>query len=114
MKAHTCLIPLICALGGFTAPAGAQSAPAPPVSPQTAAVQSTADEDLRNRVATALRSDPYFYDAHVTVTVEKGAVVLRGIVFSEWDLRDAIRIARAAAGDKRVIDSLSIVQGGRR
>jgi osmotically-inducible protein OsmY len=111
MKVHAWLVPLIYVLNAFTAAAGAQNAP---VSPLTAGAQSAADEDLRNRVATALRSDPYFYDAHVTVTVEKGAVVLRGFVFSEWDLRDAIRIARTAAGDIRVVDSLSIVQGGRR
>lgn len=114
MKIHTGFAPVIFALSGFMTPAGAQNAPTPPVLMVAAATHNEADEELRNRVATALHSDPYFYDAHVTVTVEKGAVVLRGFVFGEWDLRDAIRIARAAAGDKRVIDSLSIVQGGRR
>ena len=62
----------------------------------------------------ALHSDPYFYDRYVTVSVEQGAVVLRGFVFSDSDLRDAIRIASKAAGDRRVIDNLSIKQGGRR
>lgn len=62
----------------------------------------------------ALHSDPYFYDRHVTVSVENGAVVLRGIVASDWDLRDAIRIASKAAGDRRVIDNLAIELGGGR
>jgi osmotically-inducible protein OsmY len=65
-------------------------------------------------VAAALHSDPYFYDGHVTVSVEKGAVVLRGFVSSDWDLLDAIRIARKAAGNRRVVDDLSIELGGRR
>jgi osmotically-inducible protein OsmY len=40
--------------------------------------------------------------------------VLRGFVSSDWDLLDAIRIASKAAGDRRVIDDLSIELGGRR
>ncbi len=66
------------------------------------------DETLRKRVKDALHSDPYFYDEHVTVSVENGAVVLRGIVSSEWDLLDAVRIARKAAAKRRLIDDLSI------
>ncbi len=73
-----------------------------------------ADEELRQRVTAALHSDPYFYDEHVSVSVEKGVVVLRGFVASDWDLQDALRIAGKAAGDRRVIDNLSIEQGGRR
>ena len=64
------------------------------------------------RVKKALHSDPYFYDEHVTVSVENGDVVLHGFVSSEWDLRDAIRIASRAAGDRRVVDNLSIKLGG--
>jgi osmotically-inducible protein OsmY len=75
---------------------------------------TAADEEVRQRVTAALHSDPYFYDEHVSVSVEKGVVVLRGFVASEWDVRDALRIAGKAARDKRVIDDLSIEQGGRR
>jgi len=62
----------------------------------------------------ALHTDPYFYDRHVTVSVENGAVVLRGFVFSDWGLRDAIRIAKRAAGDTPVVDNLWIKLGGGR
>jgi len=65
-------------------------------------------------VKAALHSEPYFYDEHVTVSVEQGAVVLRGFVFSDSDLRDALRIASKVAGDRRVVDNLSIKQNGRR
>jgi osmotically-inducible protein OsmY len=77
-------------------------------------VYSIADADLRDSVQFALRSDPYFYDGHVQVTVDHGVVHLRGLVFSDWDLRDAMRIASKAAGDRTVVDNLTIVEGGRR
>jgi osmotically-inducible protein OsmY len=73
-----------------------------------------ADQRLKDTVDAALSSDPYFYGAHVITSVENGNVVLRGFVFSDWDLRDAIRIATRAAGGKRVIDDLTIEVGGRR
>jgi osmotically-inducible protein OsmY len=86
------------------------------VATQAASRQSDTDADaqLRERVQAALHADPYFYDAHVDVSVENGNVVLRGLVYGDWDLRDAMRIAGKAAGNKRVIDDLSIVTGGRR
>jgi osmotically-inducible protein OsmY len=65
-------------------------------------------------VKTALHNNPYFYDEHVTVSVENGEVVLQGFVSSEWDIRDALRIAGKAAGGRRVIDDLSIKLGGSR
>jgi osmotically-inducible protein OsmY len=78
------------------------------------AAESATNEARRLRVETALRLDPYFYDAHVNVLLVKGVVVLQGFVFSDWDLIDAIRIANKAAGDGRVVNALSIEVGGRR
>jgi osmotically-inducible protein OsmY len=101
--------------------AGAQSAMSssersarPVVTSAAAAAESATDEARRLRVETALRMDPYFYDAHVKVLLVKGVVVLQGFVFSDWDLIDAIRIANKAAGDGRVVNDLSIEVGGRR
>jgi BON domain len=84
------------------------------VIPTTQEHISAADQQLKNRVENALRSDPYFYSEHVNVSVKNGSVVLEGFVFSDWDLRDAIRIATKAAGGGRVIDNLTIEVGGRR
>jgi osmotically-inducible protein OsmY len=110
-----------CGSIGFAMRAGAQDVDAPaltqPVSitaPPTRNADSIADEKLAKRVQDALHTDPYFYDEHVTVSVENGAVVLRGFVSSDWDLRNAIRIASRAAGDKRVVDNLSLKLGGGR
>lgn len=113
--------PAVCGLGGFAAPVVAQTAvPLPASGSDSVAISAPPDSavlgdgELERRVKAALHADPYFYDEHVTVSVEKGAVVLRGFVFSDWDLRDAIRIATKAAGDRPVVDNLSIQQRGRR
>jgi osmotically-inducible protein OsmY len=73
---------------------------------------SAADEQLQERVKAALHADRYFLDRHVEVSVKDGVVVLTGLVFSDWDLRDALRIARKAAGENLVVNSLTLVQGG--
>ena len=106
------LVFLVCGLGGIATQVDAQRATEPTGSRSDSANQP-ADQDLTNRVKTALHIDPYFYDKHVTVSVEKGSVVLRGFVFSDWELQDALRIARKAAGNTRVVDNLSIKEGGR-
>jgi len=63
-------------------------------------------------VEEALHSDAFFYDEHVTVTVRDGVATLRGIVFDDWDLRQAKRIARKITGVRRVLNDLEISQGG--
>ena len=75
---------------------------------------TSADQQLQEQVTDALESDPYFYSAHVNVSVRNGVIVLHGFVFSDWDLRDAIRIANRAAAGNRVVDELAIEVGGRR
>lgn len=70
------------------------------------------DEELTKRVAAVLHDDPYFYDEHVTVTVKNGVATLQGIVFDDWDLRQAIRLARRISGVKRVVNDLEIKLGG--
>ena len=114
-----CAAGIVGGLGGGTECSAHSVRTAPPPNgtatpaPVTQDTGPTTDEDLRNRVQRALHADPYFYDTHVIVSVEHGAVVLRGFVMSEWDLNNALRIARKAAGDRKVIDNLSIKEGGR-
>jgi osmotically-inducible protein OsmY len=111
------------ALGSMASMAGtvvtARLAVAEGSSPKTMATsadqeRANPDKQLQDKVQNALRSDAFFYGAHVDVSLENGSVVLRGFVFSDWDLRDAIRIATKAAGGRRVIDDLTIEVGGRR
>jgi osmotically-inducible protein OsmY len=108
-------------MGGFVSTASAQNAVQATANksfsgavPMTSSVEVLTDGELEMRVRGALHADPYFYDEHVTVSVEHGAVILGGIVFSDSDLADAVRIASKVAGGRRVVDNLSIELGGRR
>lgn len=71
-----------------------------------------ADEQLQARVEEALNDDRMFLATHVTVTVHDGVATLSGIVFDDWDMRNARRIARRIPGVKRVVNRLEIDQGG--
>jgi osmotically-inducible protein OsmY len=71
-----------------------------------------ADEEVKREVETALHSDPFFYDEHVSVTTNNGVVTLHGIVFDDWDLRSAMRIAKRMPGVKQVVNDLEIKLGG--
>jgi osmotically-inducible protein OsmY len=113
--------PLVCGLGGIATRVEAQNAAAPAVSRSVSVAASTtqvadwvAEEELSKRVKAALHADPYFYADHVTVSIQKGIVVLGGFVYNDWGLRRTLRIARNAAGDRPVIDNLSINAGGSR
>ncbi len=93
---------------GFVAGNAARANP-----PQAhAAPESSFDDIIRQQVQTALHADPYFYDRHVNVSVEKGDVVLRGFVLSQDDLARALQIAKKSAAGRRVVDELSIKAGG--
>jgi osmotically-inducible protein OsmY len=71
-----------------------------------------AAERLQRQVEVALAADPYFYSEHVSVTVQNGVATLHGIVFDDWDLRNAMRISRRIPGVKRVVNDLEIKLGG--
>jgi osmotically-inducible protein OsmY len=70
-----------------------------------------ADEVLTKKVEAALHADPFLFDEHVTVTTKNGIVTLEGIVFDEWDVRMAMRIARKTAGVRRVVTDFYIPDG---
>ena len=69
-----------------------------------------ADEVLSKR-AGCLALNPYFNDEHVTVTIKNGVVTLEGVVFDDWDVRTAIRIARKIAGVRRVVTDFYVPDG---
>lgn len=94
--------------------AGDEPAGAPALEPivVTGAPAAAADEALRHRVQAALHDNPYFYDAHVTVTVKDGVVSLEGIVLDPSDLWLALRISRRVPGVKRIDNALEIVSPG--
>ena len=113
-------IPLVCGLGAFASQVDGQDAPTHSVtrshasgiwtSPETAVM----NRELGERVRAALHAEPYLYDRHVDVTVKGNVVVLSGFVYSDWELQDALRIARKAAGNHPVADNLSLERDFRR
>jgi osmotically-inducible protein OsmY len=113
------IVPVVFGLAGFASHANAQAVASPvnthstiseTSNPQGADPQSA---KLQRRVAAALHAQPYFVDRHIDVSVHGRDVVLSGMVFSDWDLQDALRTARKVAGGRPVVDSLSIEEGGR-
>jgi hypothetical protein len=97
--------------------ARAEVPPAPSAAPLDTIVVSaeryvTQEEMVAREVKAALAADPYFYDAHITVTVANGVATLHGIVFDDWDLRTALRLARKTPGVRRVVNDLEIKLGG--
>jgi len=66
------------------------------------------DREVTKKVETALRSNPYVDDSHITVSVRDGVVTLEGIVVDTSDLRDAVLISSRVAGVKRVVDDLEL------
>ena len=71
-----------------------------------------ADARLVVQIESALAADLYFNSAHVFVTVSNGIATLHGIVFDDWDLRNAIRLSRRIPGVRRVVNDLEIKLGG--
>ena len=112
-------IALVCGLGGYASQVDAQTAESHAAGRSSIGGASTLrgadaeNQKLQKQVAAALHADPYLDDEHINVSVERGVVILSGLVFDDWDLRTALRTAREAAGHDPVVDSISIEQGGR-
>ncbi len=79
-----------------------------PASPQQAPAAS--DAELAARVKAALRAAPDVNDTHIDVIVEKGNIVLTGLVEDNRALLDALEVAKRAAGGRKVVDELSIIK----
>ena len=73
--------------------------------------EPVADEVLTKRVQAAMHSNAYFNDEHVTVSTKNGVVTLEGVVYDDWDVRTAMRIARKIAGVRRVVSDFYVPDG---
>jgi osmotically-inducible protein OsmY len=72
-------------------------------------LSSFTDDQVTEQVATALRTDRYVDDAHVTVTTKNGVVTLHGFVQDAWDLLALRRISRKVPGVKKVVNDVELV-----
>lgn len=93
---------ILAALACCAIPISADEVRAPamdvPASIVVTAKRAAADEEVKNKVETALHSDPYFYDGHVTVTVNDGVVHLTG-----WFMTTGICEPRSASARKLLV-----------
>ncbi len=97
------------AMVSFSAVVRADDALAPASSQQTGPQRGS---DMASRVKQALHSDPSVLDKHVDVSMDKGKVVLSGFVTSADDLHKVVRMANETAGEKNVVNKLTIKEGG--
>ncbi len=100
-------------LVGATTCASAQSKNPDAVAPE-AAKNAMGDQGVKTRVIAALKAEKFSDVQHVEVSLENGAVILRGFVQSDWDRRHALEAARSAAGGLNVIDNIHMKEGAAR
>jgi BON domain len=67
------------------------------------------DEQITERVQSALANDPWIYAEHITVTTENGVVRVEGITSDTWEMRRILREARRTAGVRRVLNQLEML-----
>jgi osmotically-inducible protein OsmY len=63
-----------------------------------------------SRVKQALHSNHSLDDKHINVSMQGGKVILRGFVTSQRDLEAAVRVAKQAVGEGKVVNELTIKQ----
>ena len=68
------------------------------------------DVQVAARVKQALQSDSTLDARHIDVRIQHGDVVLKGFVQNNRDLLAATEAATKAAGDRKVVNNLSIMQ----
>jgi osmotically-inducible protein OsmY len=64
------------------------------------------DAQITRKVMTAIQQNPYIFADHITVTTENGVVKLEGVITDLHDLLNVIRIARRAAGKRRLVNNI--------
>jgi BON domain len=70
------------------------------------------DAVLVAKVELALERDPYLFVSHISVSAENGVLRLEGVVQDPFDMLQVLRLARRAAGKRRVINEIEFVDGG--
>jgi hypothetical protein len=81
------------------------------VSPRPAAAPavSAKDQELGQRIEKALTNEPSLSNARVQVEVVESKITLTGTVADGLQRRAATRIVRSFAGDRQVVDQLTVV-----
>jgi hypothetical protein len=95
------------------APLGASASSAHETHPEVV-ITGTRESDavVVAKVERALERDPYLFVSHISVSAENGVLRLEGVVQDPFDMLQVLRLARRAAGKRRVINEIEFVDGG--
>jgi hypothetical protein len=77
--------------------------------PQKIAPASNADRELSQSIEKALKNEPTLTHSQVQAGVGQDGITLSGTVPSGKDRQTAMRIAKSFAGDRKVVDKLTVV-----
>ena len=77
--------------------------------PQAIAPASNADRELSQSIEKALKNEPTLTHSQVQAGVGPDRITLSGTVPSGKDRQTAMRIAKSFAGDRKVVDKLTVV-----
>jgi osmotically-inducible protein OsmY len=109
-KQSTSLLAVLSYLWATVALAQTKAAPADALSEITVTARKVIlDEEVSRNVESALHSDPYVDDRHVTITTKNGVVTLHGFVQDAWDLLALRRIAKKVPGARRIVNDVELV-----
>ncbi len=86
---------------------GALPQSAPPADHERKPRTLTTDE-VRQQIERSLRSEPALAGTSISVTVDDNSVLLSGGVYSEQQHDLALRIAESYAGDRKIVDRISL------
>ena len=99
---------LISALVGTLSSLTVACAAAPPKT----ANELQANQEIAERVASALNADKFLFTRHISVRADRGVVHLEGYVWSPTDIYEAKRIAKRVPGVTVVVDELELERAG--
>ena len=66
------------------------------------------DKEIADRVQVALNGDKELYARHITVSANRGVVILGGYVWSQPDLEEAQRIAESVPGVSKIVNEMEL------
>lgn len=108
------VVALVASPAPFGQAAPVQATPGQPETHPEVVITGTRESDavLVAKVEQALQKDPYLFVSHISVSAENGVVRVEGVVQDPFDMLQVLRLARRAAGKRRVINEIEFVDGG--
>lgn len=77
---------------------------------QEAPPQGLSASEVQKQIQQGLNSEPGLRNSNVEVQVDESSVILTGAVGSEQQHDLAVRIAQSYAGDRKIVDKITLTQ----